>query len=147
MNMSASGEVTQDGVPWAQLKEAARAACAKSYAPYSNYRVGAAAVTEAGLFLSGSNVENASYGLTLCAECSLVSALIASGGGRFAAVLCVNSAGDLITPCGRCRQLLWEHAAPGAQLLTKRGPRLLADLLPDAFDNDDLQELSGNEND
>lgn len=145
--MTADQGTCRGEVDWAPLLTAAHTASAKSYAPYSNYRVGAAAITESGAVLSGSNVENASYGLTLCAECSLVSALISSGGGRLIAVVCTNSAGAVITPCGRCRQLLWEHAAPGAQVLTKRGARLLAELLPDAFDNDDLQELSDPEND
>jgi cytidine deaminase len=101
--------VSPDGAPdWAVLREVATATAQRAYAPYSRLQVGAAAVTTDGRLVTGCNVENASYGLGLCAECGLVSALAASGGGRLAAVSCVDGAGELLAPCGRCRQLLLE---------------------------------------
>jgi len=127
-------------IPWSELRERARNATSSSYAPYSKVHVGAAGYTTDGRFVTGANVENASYGLTLCAECSLVSDLIRLGGGRLAAVAVV--AGDLepIAPCGRCRQLLFEHGGGG--LLVDNGPDKapshLHDLLPHAFGPDDL---------
>jgi len=127
-------------IPWNDLRELARAATATSYAPYSNVHVGAAGYTTDGRFVSGANVENASYGLTLCAECSLVSDLARIGGGRLAAVAIV--AGDFkpIAPCGRCRQVLFEHGGGG--LLVDNGPDEkpwhLHELLPNAFGPDDL---------
>ena len=93
-------------VDWDGLRAAAREALDKAYAPYSQYPVGAAAFADDGRLLVGANVENAAYGVTLCAECSLVSALVMSGGGRFAAFTCVNALGETIMPCGRCRQIL-----------------------------------------
>ena len=91
-----------------------------------------------GRMVVGCNVENASYGLGLCAECGLVSALHATGGGRLVAVVCVNKSGDLLVPCGRCRQLLWEHGGPTLAVLTVEGVRTIADLLPAAFGSEDL---------
>lgn len=120
-------------VDWAALREAAAAARSTAYAPYSGFPVGAAALTDDGRLVSGCNVENASYGLTLCAECGLVSALHAGGGGRLRAVCCVGPGPDPVPPCGRCRQLLFEHAAPDCLVLTSDGPRALAELLPHAF--------------
>jgi len=118
----------------------ARRATGNSYAPYSHVTVGAAGVTAQHIFVVGSNVENASYGLTLCAECSLVSDLARVGGGRLVAVSIVAGDGEPIAPCGRCRQLLYEHG--GADLLLDAGPDIepttLATLLPDAFGPDDL---------
>jgi cytidine deaminase len=116
-------------VDWDDLRRRATAACRLSYVPYSRYPVGAAGLTHDGRVLTGCNVENASYGLTLCAECGLVSALHASGGGRLLAVACVDEAGDPLVPCGRCRQLLHEHGGP--ELLFNGRP--LGELLPDAF--------------
>jgi cytidine deaminase len=104
-----------------------------AYAPYSGFRVGAALLTESGAVVCGANVENASYGLTLCAECGLISQLVATGGGRLVAVSCVDAAGDPLTPCGRCRQLLHEHGGPDCLVDTPVGPRPLAELLPAAF--------------
>lgn len=123
---------------WAALRSAAVAAAGSAYAPYSRLQVGAAAIVDDGRLLSACNVENASYGLTLCAECGLVSALHASGGGRLVALACRSGAGELLMPCGRCRQLLWEHG--GAELLvdTPRGVLPMTEVLPDAFGAGDL---------
>jgi cytidine deaminase len=101
--------------------------------------VGAAALTDDGRIVSGCNVENASYGLTLCAECGLVSALHASGGGRLVAVVCVDGAGNHLAPCGRCRQLLYEHG-PDLWLAWQPEPLPITDLLPHAFGPEDLPE-------
>ncbi len=127
-------------IAWAQLRALAVEAAKRSYAPYSHVTVGAGALCSNGQMISGSNIENASYGLTLCAECSLVSDLIRSEGGRLVAVSIVAGDGLPIAPCGRCRQLLFEHG--GSSLLVDAGdgvaPRALAELLPDAFGPDDL---------
>jgi cytidine deaminase len=123
---------------WATLRAAAESAAGHAYAPYSNFAVGAAALVDDGRIVSGCNVENAAYGVTLCAECGLVSQLHHSGGGRLTHFVCVNGAGELIMPCGRCRQLLWEHGGPALVLLTPRGERRMADVLPDAFGPEDL---------
>jgi cytidine deaminase len=127
-------------IPWSTLRERAREATALSYAPYSNVTIGAAGYTDDQRTIIGANVENASYGLTLCAECSLVSDLVRQGGGRLVAVSIVAGDGKPIAPCGRCRQLLFEHG--GAGLLIDDGdeaePRRLDALLPDAFGPDDL---------
>lgn len=126
-------------IDWAALRSAAVAAAATAYAPYSGFRVGVAGLADDGRVLTGCNVENASYGLGLCAECGLVSALHAGGGGRLVAVSCVGGPGQVLTlPCGRCRQVL--HEAGGAELLvdSAAGPRRLGDLLPSAFGPADL---------
>ncbi|GAA3289892.1 cytidine deaminase [Arthrobacter citreus] len=120
-------------VNWDLLLEHARAALSHAYVPYSKYPVGAAALTDDGRIISGCNVENASYGLTLCAECALVSSLHMSGGGLLAAFVCVDGAGEILMPCGRCRQLLYEFRAPGMQLMTVSGIRTMDQVLPDAF--------------
>jgi cytidine deaminase len=86
----------------------------------------------------GCNVENASYGLGLCAECGLVSQLHSTGGGRLVALVCVDRSGDVLMPCGRCRQLLWENGGPAMLLETAGGVRSMQDVLPDAFGPDDL---------
>ena len=123
---------------WAELRAAATQAAQRAYAPYSGLQVGAAGLVDDGRVVTGCNVENASYGLTLCAECGLVSALHATGGGRLTAVSCVDAEGRLLMPCGRCRQLLFE--AGGFLLLVDAGdaPIMLSDLLPNAFGPDDL---------
>jgi cytidine deaminase len=113
---------------------------ARAYAPYSSYPVGAAALVDDGRTVVGCNVENASYGLTLCAECGLVSALHASGGGRLTHFVCVDGAGALLMPCGRCRQLLFEHGGASLEVLTAHGVRRMDELLPEAFGPDDLNE-------
>ncbi|MDR2566244.1 MAG: cytidine deaminase [Bifidobacteriaceae bacterium] len=115
---------------WDDLIVRASASTVHAYAPYSGYVVGAAAVAEDGRLVTGCNVENASYGLTLCAECALVSALHMSGGGRLEQFVCVDGLGNVITPCGRCRQLLWEHGGPALRVLTPEGEVTLAALLP-----------------
>jgi cytidine deaminase len=122
-----------DSVDWNMLHDSAIQAANRAYAPYSQFRVGAAAWTEERRLVTGCNVENVSYGLSLCAECGVVSALHATGGGRLAALVCVDAAGSLLTPCGRCRQVLLEHGGPELLIDHPGGPRRLADLLPDAF--------------
>lgn len=125
-------------VDWPALRAAARRVMGHAYAPYSGFAVGAAALVEDGRVVVGANVENASYGLTLCAECGLVSALAASGGGRLVAVTCCDGGGAVLMPCGRCRQLLWEHGGARLRVDTGAGVRELAELLPDAFGSGDL---------
>lgn len=126
---------------WEALRQAARDAMSRAYAPYSRYPVGAAALVDDGRTVVGCNVENASYGVGLCAECGLVSALHASGGGRLTHFTCVNGEGQLILPCGRCRQLLSEHGGPELLLDTPAGVRPLAELLPDAFGPFELSRI------
>jgi cytidine deaminase len=126
--------VTIDAEGCATLREAAVAAAARAYAPYSHFSVGAAGLVDDGRVVTGCNVENASYGLTLCAECGLVSYLAASGGGRLVAVATVAGDGQPVMPCGRCRQLLWEHGGPECLIDGDGTVRRLADVLPGAFD-------------
>ena len=125
---------------WTALQDQAPDAMRRAYVPYSSFPVGAAGQVDDGRVVSGCNVENASYGLTLCAECGLVSALHAGGGGRLVAVVCVDRNGAVVMPCGRCRQLLWEHGGPRLLLQTVRGVRRLDEVLPDAFGAADLEE-------
>ena len=127
---------------WQLLLDHARTASTRAYAPYSGFAVGAAALVDDGRIVTGCNVENASYGVTLCAECGLVSQLAASGGGRLAAFVCVSGAGDVLMPCGRCRQLLWEHGGRDLSVLTPSGPLSMAEVLPQAFDATDLPDRS-----
>lgn len=127
-------------VDWKALKDAAVAASKCSYSPYSHFPVGVAGFVDDGRLVSGANVENASYGLTLCAECSMVSALYASGGGRLVSVYCVDGNGDPLMPCGRCRQLLYEHGGPDLLVMTPEGIRSMAQILPQAFGPWDLVE-------
>lgn len=127
-------------LPWQALREAAIDASRHAYAPYSQFSVGVAALVDDGRVVVGCNVENASYGLTLCAECGLVSALHASGGGRLVAVVCVGPNGRFLMPCGRCRQLLFEHGGGECQIATKSGPLRLGELLPLAFDAGELAD-------
>nr|WP_155989223.1 cytidine deaminase [Nocardiopsis sp. CNT312] len=121
------------GVDWESLRAEAREAMSRAYAPYSDYPVGAAALVDDGRTVSGCNVENASYGLSLCAECGLVSALHASGGGRLTAFSCVDGRGRALMPCGRCRQLLYEHGGPDLLVDTPEGIMPLERVLPQAF--------------
>jgi cytidine deaminase len=120
-------------IDWQQLHAHAVEAATKAYVPYSRFPVGAAALVDDGRVVTGANIENAAYGVTLCAECSLVSAMVMGGGGRLVAFACVNGAGERLMPCGRCRQLLSEHAAPGMLLDTVSGIRTMDEVLPDAF--------------
>jgi cytidine deaminase len=120
-------------IDWGQLHEAALEAMGHAYVPYSKFPVGVAAQVADGRVVSGCNVENASYGLTLCAECALVSALHMTGGGQLVAFVCVDGNGQALMPCGRCRQLLFEHSAPGMLLATVSGIRTIEEVLPDAF--------------
>jgi cytidine deaminase len=131
-----------ESIPWGELRAAAIEAMGKAYVPYSKFPVGAAALVDDGRIVSGCNVENASYGLTLCAECSLVSALTMTGGGRLVAFYCVDGSTNVLMPCGRCRQLLFEHSAPGMVLETVSGQRTIEQVLPDAFGPRDLEERS-----
>jgi cytidine deaminase len=123
---------------WPLLLDRAKTASARAYAPYSGFAVGAAALVEDGRVVTGCNVENASYGVTLCAECGLVSELIATGGGRLVAFVCVSGSGDVLMPCGRCRQLLWEHGGSDLSVLTPQGELTMTAVLPQAFDASDL---------
>jgi cytidine deaminase len=130
----------QDDIDWALLREAATAAMGHAYVPYSNFPVGAAALVDDGRVISGCNVENASYGLTLCAECALVSSLHMTGGGRLVAFSCVDGNGNVLMPCGRCRQLLYEHSAEGMLLETVSGIRTIDQVIPDAFGPRQLED-------
>ncbi|SFQ22889.1 cytidine deaminase [Amycolatopsis arida] len=127
-------------VDWEALRASAVRAARHAYAPYSGLRVGAAAVVDDGREVTGCNVENASYGLGLCAECTLAGQLRLTGGGRLVAVACRSGEGELLMPCGRCRQLLWELGGPECQVDTPRGVLPMSEVLPDAFGSADLPE-------
>jgi cytidine deaminase len=120
-------------IDWESLRASATEALTHSYSPYSNFPVGVAALVDDGRVITGANIENASYGVTLCAECSLVSALHMGGGGKLVAFTCVDGHGNILMPCGRCRQLLFEHSADGMLLETVSGIRTIDEVLPDAF--------------
>jgi cytidine deaminase len=123
---------------WSALRSAAEQAMTHAYAPYSDFPVGAAALVDDGRVVTGCNVENASYGIGLCAECGLVSQLHLTGGGRLTHFICVNGERELLMPCGRCRQLLFENGGPTLRLMTLSGVRTMDEVLPDAFGPDDL---------
>jgi len=125
-------------IDWDLLRTEAIAAMQKAYVPYSKFPVGVAALTEDGRIVSGCNIENASYGVTLCAECSMVSDLFRTGGGRLVAFSCVDKHNNILMPCGRCRQLLYEHSAPGMLLETVSGIKTIDEVIPDAFGPRDL---------
>src|ERR1700761_9353229 len=125
-------------IDWNLLRDKAIQASAGAYAQYSGFRVGAAALVGDGRVITGCNVENVSYGLGLCAECGVVSALHATGGGRLIALVCVDSQGALLMLSGRCRQVLLEHGGRDLLIANPAGPRRLEQLLPDPFDADDL---------
>ncbi|WP_197466729.1 cytidine deaminase [Tsukamurella pseudospumae] len=129
-------------IDWEVLRRSAVKAMGNAYAPYSNYPVGAAALVDDGRVVTGCNVENVSYGLTLCAECGLVGALRTTGGGRLVAFSCANANGDVLLPCGRCRQLLHEHGGGDLLIDHRSGPMPLSRLLPDAFGPDDMEEVA-----
>ena len=134
-------DVTADPqIDWEGLRAAATEVMGRAYVPYSHFPVGAAALVDDGRVVVGCNVENASYGLTLCAECSLVSALVVGGRGRLVAFACVDGQGNALMPCGRCRQLLWEHGGASLLVETVSGIRPMTEVLPDAFGPADLEE-------
>ena len=126
-------------IDWENLTQQAIDVLPKSYSPYSKFPVGAAAICDDGRIITGVNVENASYGLALCAECSLVSELFRTGGGQLVAFACVDGQGNPLMPCGRCRQLLYEHSAEGMLLQTVSGIKTINEVFPDAFGPKDLQ--------
>lgn len=138
MSRSEQGRAAE--VDWDALRLAASEVMRRAYAPYSQFRVGAAALVDDGRVVTGCNVENAAYGVALCAECGLVSELVAGGGGRLVAFTCVDGHGDVLMPCGRCRQLLFEHGGNDLVLETVSGLRTMAEVLPDAFGRTDLEE-------
>jgi cytidine deaminase len=125
-------------INWDAIHNLAKDAMKKAYAPYSKFPVGVAALVDDGRLISGANVENASYGIGLCAECSLVSALTMSGGGRLVAIVCVDADGNFLAPCGRCRQLIFEHGGNEALLMTPEGPQAMSAMLPWAFGPENL---------
>ena len=125
---------TLDQQGWDELRAAATEVMQRAYAPYSHYKVGAAARVDDGRVVTGCNVENAAYGVVLCAECGLVSQLYSTGGGRLTHFVCVNKDADVIMPCGRCRQLLFEAGGPSLVV----NERVITDWLPDAFGPADL---------
>lgn len=129
---------TQENINWPELHAAATRAMQNAYAPYSKFKVGVAGLMQDGRIVTGCNVENASYGLGLCAECGMVSQIAATGGGTLVAITCVDQHGDSLMPCGRCRQLLWEHGTPTTAISTPEGILTLADILPQAFGPEDL---------
>ena len=128
-------------IDWVRLRAAAVETMHRAYAPYSTFPVGAAGMVDDGRIVVGCNVENAAYGVTLCAECGVVSALHATGGGRLVALSCVDATGEALMPCGRCRQLLWEHGGPDCLVEAVPAPLRLADLLPHAFGAADLNKV------
>lgn len=125
-------------VDWDLLRQRAREMIPLAYAPYSHFPVGAAALVDDGRIVTGCNVENAAYGVALCAECGLVSALHAGGGGRLVAFACVDVHGQVLMPCGRCRQLLWENGGPDCLIDSPAGIVTMREVLPQAFGPDDL---------
>lgn len=138
--MEANGRVEMSDVNWDELRDVAKVAIKNAYVPYSKFPVGVAAIVDDGRVISGCNVENASYGLTLCAECALVSSLHMTGGGKLVAFTCVDGHGNILMPCGRCRQLLFEHSAPGMLLETVSGVKTIDEVIPDAFGPRTLEE-------
>ncbi len=130
---------------WEALRAAARDAMSRAYAPYSGFPVGAAALVDDGRVVVGCNVENAAYGVALCAECGLISSLVAGGGGRLVAFTCVDARGATIMPCGRCRQLLWEHGGAALLVETPQGVVPMTDVLPQAFGPQDLDAVRDRE--
>ena len=130
--------IDREHLPWETLREAAREAMTHAYVPYSRFPVGVAGLVDDGRVVTGCNVENASYGLSLCAECGMVSDLARSGGGRLVAVACVGGDGRPLMPCGRCRQLLFENGGRDLLLLTVSGVKTMDEVLPDAFGPDNL---------
>ncbi|EWM15740.1 cytidine deaminase [Kutzneria sp. 744] len=125
-------------VDWDELRRQAVAAAASAYCPYSGLRVGAAALCDDGRVVTGCNIENAAYGVALCAECTMAGQLRLTGGGRFVAVACRSGEGELLMPCGRCRQIIYELGGPDCLVDTPRGVLTMREVLPDAFGPEDL---------
>ena len=144
---SPAGEPTDpsasENIDWEALREQAQALMRRAYAPYSGFPVGVAGLVDDGRVVAGCNVENAAYGVGLCAECGMVSDLHASGGGRLTAVFCVGGDGQALMPCGRCRQLLWENGGPTCLLMTPEGVLPMSAVLPQAFGADNLDHAQG----
>jgi cytidine deaminase len=134
------GEAGPSDVDWPALRAAATDAMRHAYVPYSHFPVGVAGLVDDGRVVAGCNVENAAYGVALCAECGMVSQLHLTGGGRLVAVACVDGHGNPLMACGRCRQLLWENGGPDCLVDTPSGIRPMTDVLPDAFGVDDLRD-------
>ena len=132
--------MTTSDQQWEALAQAAIEIMKMAYAPSSKFKVGVAGLMDDGRIVVGCNVENASYGIGLCAECGMVSAIHASGGGKLVAITCVDQHGNSLMPCGRCRQLLWENGTPTTQITTPEGIKTLTEILPQAFGPDDLIE-------
>ena len=130
-------------VDWEALRERARDVSRRAYAPYSHFPVGAAGLVDDGRVVVGCNVENAAFGVALCAECGMVSDLVAGGGGRLVAFTCANALGERLMPCGRCRQLLWEHGGPDLLVDSPTGVLTMAEVLPQAFGAADIDEVTG----
>ena len=126
-------------INWESLHQSAKEIMQKAYAPYSNFKVGVAALVDDGRVVIGCNSENASYGVGLCAECGLISSLTATGGGRLIAAVCVDGDGNYLSPCGRCRQLLFEHGGNEMLFMTPEGPKPMSHMLPWAFGPEDLK--------
>ena len=129
-------------VDWEALRERARDLTRRAYAPYSNFPVGAAGLVDDGRVVGGCNVENAAFGVALCAECGMVSDLVAGGGGRLVAFTCANALGERLMPCGRCRQLLWEHGGPDLLVDSPLGVLRMAEVLPQAFGAADIDQVT-----
>ena len=127
-------------IDWDALRDRAIEMTKRAYAPYSDYPVGVAGLTDDGRIVAGCNVENAAYGVTLCAECGMVSELHATGGGRLVAVYCVDGRGEALMACGRCRQLLWEHGGAACLVMTPEGVQTMEQVLPQAFGPDNLAQ-------
>lgn len=145
MRHSCGVDDTVEQVDWDELRAAAVEVMGHAYAPYSAYAVGAAARVDDGRVVVGCNVENAAYGVVLCAECGVVSQLHATGGGRLTHFVCVNSKEEIIMPCGRCRQLLFEHGGRDLLVWTVSGVKPMSEVLPDAFGPDDLAHVADKE--
>lgn len=129
-------------IDWPALIAAAQHALTLAYAPYSHFRVGAALLTESGRVIPGCNVENASYGLTICAERNAVFAAVAQGESRFHALCIATESETPVAPCGACRQVLHEFQPVFEVRSYGTGPQALrqttATLLPHAFDKQSL---------
>lgn len=136
-----SVELTDQGT-WERLTAAAVEAMERAYCPYSGFPVGAAGLVDDGRTVSGCNVENAGYGVTLCAECGMVSDLVRSGGGRLVAVAIVNGNGEPCAPCGRCRQVIYEHGGDECVVLMATGPMPMSEVMPGGFGPKDLDEVA-----